>query len=127
MPDKVVSVQLTGDEEVMRNLIKYADIYTKETREALKQEADLIMSESKKECPIDTGRLRSSAYVQAQNSGDVVVEMGYSDVDYAIYVHEDLTKYHHYPTKAKFLEDPLNRAAPELAGKICDRVKGAVT
>lgn len=125
--DKVVSVQLTGDEEVMRNLVRYADLYTRETKTALTTEAHLIMADSQKECPIDTGRLRGSAYVEQQESGDVVVEMGYADIEYAIYVHEDLTKEHHYPTKAKFLEDPLNKAAPDLAEKVCARVKAEVT
>lgn len=51
--------------------------------------------------PVDTGRLRNSAYIKKYEDGFVV---GF-DTPYAIYVHEIGKNEHKYPTRYKFLED----------------------
>jgi len=70
-----------------------------------------LRSESVKQCPVDTGRLRASATVTpVKEEGDTFyVEVGYG-TDYAIYVHER-TELRHKVGKAKFLEDPLKENA----------------
>ena len=87
-------------------------------------EAFKIMNESKKECPVDTGLLRSTGRVDDAviEGGSVRVDLGYY-TNYAIFVHEDLTKHHVWPTKAKFLEDPINRAMPEFEQLVAKRAE----
>ena len=70
-----------------------------------------LRSESVKQCPVNTGRLRASATVTpVKEEGDTFyVEVGYG-TDYAIYVHER-TELRHKVGKAKFLEDPLKENA----------------
>lgn len=68
-----------------------------------------LRSESIKECPVDTGRLRASAIVTpVQKEGnEYYCEVGYG-TEYAIYVHER-TELKHKVGKAKYLEDPYKR------------------
>lgn len=64
-----------------------------EALEALEQaqveNAEHLIGESKKECPVDTGRLRKSGTVgkPVRRVNEVEIEVGYG-TDYAIYVHE---------------------------------------
>jgi hypothetical protein len=78
------------------------------------------MNESRKECPHRTGHLRRSGYVdrwkQDANKA-ITVARGYN-ATYAEYVHENLRARHAPPTKAKYLEDPIRRAAPKLPALI---------
>lgn len=69
-----------------------------------------VMGESKKECPVDTGNLRSSGFVGMPENGEMLLIY---PVEYGLYVHENLEAAH--PTgKAKFLEDPVNRNLDKL-------------
>lgn len=62
-------------------------------------------------CPIKSGALRESAYLEAEQSrGGTVVAIGFGrggQPDYAIYVHE-LPRQHEEPTRYKFLETALD-------------------
>lgn len=81
-------------------------------------EAEQIMSTSKREVPVDTGRLRSTGYVQLpQMKGTQIgVTLGYG-TNYAVYVHEILSA-RHVVGKAKYLQDPLERAAQGLGNRV---------
>jgi len=81
-----------------------------------------IMAESRDECPVDTGNLRRSG--QVIQDADGAVELSYP-VDYAVYVHENLEA-NHPIGKAKFLEDPVNRALPELPQRIAEAILGSM-
>ena len=87
-----------------------------------------IMEESQEEVPVDTGTLRDSNFIsQPQREGNQVrVTFGYggeNDLtnpktgqqasEYMLAVHERLDL-NHVVGKAKFLEDPVNRARPNL-------------
>lgn len=88
-----------------------------------------IMGPSKRLVPVDTGALRSSGHVQPPvEAGPVVtVTLGYGGpagatvkgayVGYAIYVHENLTA-RHPVGQAKYLEQPLLEALPDLPAAI---------
>jgi hypothetical protein len=89
-------------------------------RDAMQKALEQIILEVYKESqilvPVKTGALKASGRItkatEAFENGiyDVNVEYGNdTDVDYAVYVHEDLTKFHQAPTQAKFLEIPLAR------------------
>lgn len=77
---------------------------------------EMILETSKYLCPKDTGELVNSGYVATSKIGKnrVGAEVGYAKggkPEYALVVHEDLTKYHEPPTQAKFLEDAIEMEA----------------
>lgn len=90
------------------------------------QRGEEVMEESKRECPVDTGTLRSSGFVHSPDveRGEMSVALGYGGAaaEYAIFVHEDLTA-HHPVGKAKFLEDPIRREVPRLARDLAEFIK----
>lgn len=94
--------------------------------EALYQEAEIEMTESKKRCPVDVGTLRDSGHVQdpAEDANSISVTMGYGGAAeaYAIVQHESL-EFHHKVGEAKFLESVLRESAPYLVERIAKRMK----
>jgi hypothetical protein len=78
-------------------------------------------------CPIDTGLLRSSAYLEiAGFRGQPRVEMGFARGGvpyYAVLVHEDLEIKHRPPTQAKFLERAVNEDLPVMNDRIAAAFK----
>jgi hypothetical protein len=81
-----------------------------------------VKGESQIECPVNTGLLRGSAYVE--RDGDDIV-LGYS-MGYAVYVHENLEAHHAPPTKAKFLIDPVMRELDALQEQIAERLRSTM-
>ena len=96
------------------------------TQAALYQEGELIMTEAKKECPVDTGTLRSSGYTAKPkwDGARIVVELGFGGAaaPYAVYVHERLDL-RHTVGKAKYLEDPTMAALPELPARLSTAIR----
>ena len=76
-----------------------------------------VMTESKKEVPVDTGVLRSTGHVELPTrvGGEILVVVGYGGpaAPYARRQHEDLS-FHHPVGKARYLADPNNRLGPFL-------------
>jgi hypothetical protein len=65
--------------------------------------------------PWDTHALQDSFFVNlAEWSGDTCTVMAGFNIEYAIYVHEDLQAYHPNGGQAKFLEDPYQANLPDL-------------
>src|SRR5687767_14132191 len=57
--------------------------------------------------PVDTGYLKSTAFMKFGGSGaSFSFTIGYG-ADYAVYVHERLDQYHDPCTAAKFIERPM--------------------
>ena len=75
-----VSKMLSG-EEVTEEL-------TKRVQSALKEAAVLVQDDAKRECPVDTGTLRSSINYQVDG---MTASIG-TNVEYAPYVHEGTSK-----------------------------------
>ena len=90
----------------------------------------LIMRESLRQVPVDTNRLRSTAYVTTPSyTGVLKIEAGYA-TNYAAPVHDRYTNkfsgkviYHNPPTKSHFLIDPFEAALPGLGSRIAARAK----
>jgi len=94
---------------------------------ALTEEAEEIIGESKLEVPVKTGALRASGVVLPTViafGGAVTVEAGYGGpaAPYALAVHENLGISHSPPTKAKYLEDPFNRAMADFERRVADKI-----
>lgn len=87
----------------------------------LYREGERIMAESKAEVPVETGALKGTGHVQVpETRGDLVsVTLGYGGpaAPYAIIVHEDLMA-RHLNGKAKYLEDPMLRAAGTMEARL---------
>jgi hypothetical protein len=77
---------------------------------------------SQEYCPIDTGKLKASGYLEiTQFRGVPTVEIGYArggDPEYAVNVHENLEWRHKAPTRAKWLQVALQEDAPQIQSRI---------
>ena len=121
-----MAVQLEGLDAFLQGLKDVEERYRKAAAAAVYQEATIVGRESVKQCPVDTGRLRSSFYLKPpEDLNNPVVRMGYG-TDYGVYVHERVDVYHAAPTKAKFLEDPINAAKSGWAERVARRMKALV-
>lgn len=111
-------LQLLGSAQLMRNLTFLGQRAPHVLGGALYRFGEMVMTESKREVPVKTGTLRGSGHVEPPEvtpRGAVVV-LGYGGPAeaYATIVHEDTSRYHKPPTKAKYLEDPLKAHAGEF-------------
>lgn len=128
-----------SQEQILNNLKAYQERLIKQANIFIKQEAELIMTDSKEQCPVDTGALRSSGYVDGDvtvTGSNVSIKLGYGGVatqvnsktgepttSYALQVHENLES-HHPVGKAKFLEDPFNAHQKDLSARFAESLKG---
>lgn len=85
--------------------------------------ATFLKDRSQELVPVETGALRDSWYIvrTADKAGAMV---GY-DRPYAVYVHEDLMKFHKFPTCAKFLEIPARVYAKDMQKIIADEIENS--
>lgn len=79
-------------------------------------------------CPIDTGELRRSGYIDARRNRrmGVSAELGYGlggMAPYAVFVHENPFFYHEPPTQYKFLQRAMDEDESHLLGRIAIAVK----
>lgn len=117
--------RITGTRRLQRNLARAGGLAQRGLEAGLVREANAIMTESKRQTPVDTGRLRASGTVmppESRGSG-VSIEMGYG-TRYAIFVHEIMTA-HHPVGNAKFLERPLLAAEKGMADRLATAVAAA--
>lgn len=81
---------------------------------AVGQAGNLVMEESKREVPVDSGDLRDSATVSVDVVGGMPTAALSYGPWYGVLQHENL--HHHHPAgKAKFLEDPINGSTKVVA------------
>lgn len=85
-------------------------------KKQLKVSAEEIKGQAQEMCPVDTGALKGSAYVQEIEDG---WEIGFGGVasDYALEQHENLY-YHHAVGQAKFLELAFIDVTSKLSGRM---------
>jgi hypothetical protein len=118
-----VELRVDGPEELLNSIQRFANEYPQVAAQALYDELRLVMNESQRQVPVDTGILRASGSVDVPMSegGIITSSLGYS-TNYAVYVHENLEAFHKPPTKAKFLEDPLYQAIDGMLERIASRL-----
>jgi hypothetical protein len=136
-----IYAKLEGAAEAVNNLAALVRDLDSATPVALYQEAQDIMRESKRQVPVDTGRLRATGYVtppQKDEQGRDYVELGYG-TDYALYVHEipppeegaphprqiqpGTRTARHVTGKWKYLEDPIKERADRIPENIRRRAQ----
>jgi hypothetical protein len=96
--------------------VRVADEPIEKAKAKLKVVAEEIKGLSQSMCPVDTGAMKGSAYVQEIENG---WEIGYGGVaeSYALEQHENL-QYHHNVGQAKFLELAFIEITSKLAGRM---------
>lgn len=123
MPSEA-SVQMVGADVILNRLRAMARDFPLTVARAMREEAEIEMTEAKKRTPVKTGALRASGTVVGpeHEGSDVVVRMhfGNASVDYAFKVHEDLESFHRNG-QAKFLESVLLESRRFLADRIAAR------
>ena len=111
-----IEILVTGIAEVNAQLAKLVERDQQAAVQALREEAETIMTDSKQRVPVDTGVLRASGFVSPVEDG-VRLAYGGAASDYAIYVHENLDA-NHPVGEAKYLERPVLEALPGLAERV---------
>ena len=130
-----IEITITGIDEAHALLTKWLVSAPEKVKVAIHDEMVELMEESQKECPYDYNNdhtkntevpyhLRDTALVTQWTDPDEyrIVTAGSYNTPYAVYVHE-IMEYHHLPpTKAKFLEDPVNRRENIWLSNIMDKI-----
>lgn len=80
-----LKVQIKGLDKVLKNIEDKSIEIQNNVKEQVAKSTVKVQYDSKKDCPVDTGRLRSSIRMIFQNNG--FVGYVFSDVKYAVYVH----------------------------------------
>jgi hypothetical protein len=93
----------------------------KKIAQAINKEMQKVFLESQVLVPVNTGALKESGvFIPAQEmvpDGEMpraYINYGNEEVDYAVYVHEELENAHEAPTQAKYLEQPLAQAQAKI-------------
>ena len=147
----ISGIEVTGTKELQDILARLGDAAPDKLGDALYRQAEFIMTEAKRQTPVDTGSLRASGHVEPPvvNGTQVSVMLGFGGVaggqmnneqgpvgpgqfltsqgtrepgQYAIYVHENLNAQH--PSgNAKFLENPMLATELSLSSKLATDLK----
>ncbi len=88
----------------------------------LEAAAELLLDESNRKAPIETGDLIRSGVARAEGNEAAV---GYSS-KYAVRQHEELSYQHDAGREAKFLENAQRNNASEIADTIADAIREAL-
>jgi len=115
---------IKGLAAMKRKLKKLEKQFPDAMADALYESGERIMSESVREVPVKTGRLRATHYVEEpkkDSKGKHSLEIGYG-TNYAVSVHENMTA-KHTVGKAKYLQDPINKARSTWARDLVNRVE----
>lgn len=93
---------------------------------ALRIETEIIATACRRITPVDTGALVNSIHVvgpeiRGRTIGTAIVAGGPA-APYALIVHEDLDAKHAEGKQAKYIEQPVMEAAPELPANLARRV-----
>lgn len=107
-----IDIVVTGNKKIAQNLKRMNGRAEKALGAGLYGVGNNIMTQSKRQTPVDTGTLKGSGYVTLpqKDRGTLVVELGYGGPakEYAVYVHERLDLRHPEGGEAKFLEKSIN-------------------
>ena len=99
---------------------KVADDRVDEAMKLIKATAMLIKGRSQELCPVDSGTLMNSAYVDVVDDRTYAVGYGGAASEYALIQHENL-QYYHPVGQAKFLEQAFEEEIVELLREFKER------
>jgi hypothetical protein len=127
MAKPVISITLLGDKELIRVFSSQnVAVSMKALRKSLYEEAWVIMNESQRRVPVDTGTLRRSrAVLPPSATGTIIeIEMGYGGAatEYAMKQHENPNYRHKSGQTWKYLEAPVREYMPVLQESLTKRL-----
>lgn len=119
--------ELRGAKAMQRKIERIAREHANRVERALRVEAELIMTQSKRDfVPVDLGVLRASGRVEnvLRRGRDLEVSLVYGDASapYALIQHEN-PDFAHRVGSWKYLEIPLNEAIPGMNARIAAEVR----
>ena len=119
--------EVKGAEAIKAKLAELARRYPEAAKKALFAEANVIFAEAVRLTPVDTGRLRASAYVAPpeQEGEKIQAKVGYG-AEYSLAVHEKTEVHHAEGTSAKFLTRPVEAHRRSFPADMAERIKGEV-
>lgn len=128
MAKSVIEIELVGSEELTRLVSQsQTGASMKALARALHEEAMIIMAESQRRVPVDTGTLRRSGRVLPPHiqGGSMVVELGYGGAasSYAMEQHENPNYRHSNGHTWKYLEGPVRERMPDIAQSLTARLE----
>jgi len=113
---------LTGVDRVLSKLTGLQSSATTAVAKGLNIIAEEVMASSKSAyCPVDTGKLRSTGYVEHAKPSNLVATAGYN-ANYAIPVHEMNKNYRNGTWK--YLETPFKARAVSFQSDLTNLIKG---
>ncbi len=115
-----------GDVIAMRRrLTILADVAAEEFAEAAFEEYKIEAKEARRITPVDTGSLRETVEAFEPEIHSKIIyaglQAGGDDVNYAVYVHEDMEAFHPVG-QAKYLATPLFASGPDMPRRIGARI-----
>jgi len=114
-----------GAQQAIRHLKNHREAAAAAVERAVPEAAEILLEESNKLCPVDTGRLKESGTIVIQGKGLNTRAWVVYDTPYAIFVHENLEVFHEPPTQAKFLEEAVRRYKRDIHKFIRKEVQDA--
>ena len=128
--------QIKIDPQSLKNLQKVKDqLYLSVNREVengINKVMKEVFDKSQELVPVKTGALRESGHLTYKTapsgtSSEAEITYGDDEVDYAIFVHENLQSWHEAPTQAKYLETPMAQAGPIFKAEIQNGIRMALS
>lgn len=103
------AVTVTGVKEIIKRIHTVKGEKAKGMERGLVKGGLHLQKKSQQVVPVDTGKLKNSAFTRKEGSGfSTKVTVGYT-ASYGIYVHENLEARHKPGKIAKFLEKPARQ------------------
>lgn len=123
MPD-TLTLEIRGLDQLQRNLIRLAQEGVAAAGAALREEAEIEMTEAKERTPVRYGVLKASGTVTGPEGPEQAVRMSFGGDarEYAIFVHENLEMFHRVG-QAKFLESVLLESIPYLTQRVAANMR----
>lgn len=117
-------------QQVMKNFQDFINLVVDITPEALEYTLQETFALSQTYCPVKTGALRDSGYLDVTQEGNkITAEIGYAPggiPHYGIFVHELIDAHHEAPTRSKFLEAAINETAGDWGKRLIDFYRGSL-
>lgn len=117
---RIKGIKIDGFKEVYKNLGLLEEEIEKSAVKGLKKLAEVILGESQKIVPVETGTLKDSGTVSLDNKNKIAT-ISYN-TPYARKQHEDNTLNHPRGGEAKYLERPFNEKSDELEVYVGDSI-----
>jgi hypothetical protein len=120
-----VTTKIKGIPASIAKLRQYKDQAARGAERGVKLATEFLGNESNKVTPKEKGDLRASKETHYTGRGFAIKGSVSYNTPYAIYVHEDLSKYHAPGTYAKFLQRTVHEKQREVTAMIAGSVRAS--